>query len=79
MIFPFTLSFTIPLSTVLPMLPTVTVFGSTLLNSRNVKYRDINVTDRYRMLPNVTVIDRYRMLPLLALQVFPIVIYRYKN
>ena len=46
-----------PVTVLGPTLPTVTVFGPTL---PNVTQRDINVT------------DRYRILPLLALQALPI-------
>ena len=35
-----------------PTLPTVIIFGPTL---PNITQRDINVTDRYRSLPNFTV------------------------
>ena len=41
-----------PVTVLGPTLPTVTVFGPTL---PNVTQRDINVTDRYRPLPNFTV------------------------
>ena len=41
-----------PVTVLGPTLPTVTVFGPTL---PNVTQRDINVTDRYRSLPNFTV------------------------
>jgi hypothetical protein len=41
-----------PVTVLGPTLPTVTVFGPTL---PNFIQRDINVTDRYRPLPNFTI------------------------